>query len=189
MPSWSASRGSYRLLPDEVDAMFGLATELRGLVVEGLRAAQEAGRIPLGVDPMVGFWEELKRARHKDAETRFLFGFGAARPLGEADRVELGRRLHVEAGRLACRDEPGALYEVSGVLEAGRVAAGVTRTRLARGCEDPTRVLNVVGMVMVTRKRLVSLRQVLHAGWREDSVVEAGRLAARWPAAMTGRGL
>jgi hypothetical protein len=183
MPSLSES--TYRLSADECVAVAGLSRELRSLVTEGLRAAKASGRLPEG-DPIVGFYEELGRVKHRDTDTRYLIGFGAAQPLLRSDRELLGGRLHVDPDRLACPDDPVSLYEVGCFLDDCRDSAGLWRRTLAAGCRDATRVLNVVGMPLVQRKREVTLVKILHAAWRSDSREQAALLAARWPLAVTG---
>lgn len=188
MPVWvSEDRRSYRLEPHEVPAVFGLSGELGRLVLSGLAAARRDGRLPAGVDPVLGFYGELKRKR-KDAAVRFLLGFGAAAPLGEADRVVLAERMHVSEGWLACDADPCSLYELSCRMSGVRDAMGEQRRVLARGLSDPARCLNVLGMVSTQRPVVASLKQVLHCAWRtESAAADVAGLVERWPDAVAGR--
>lgn len=164
--------------------MWGLSTDLRLLVFEGLAAAVEAGRAASEVHARAEF--ERRRDRAK-AATLDLIGFGLAAPLRPGDRKLLAARMLLEEGELECGREAGELYRVSDVLERTRNAMGKKRRSLVKGTLDPERCFYLMGMATTQRPTVSTLRGILHAAWRSDSIVQADVLAARWPLGVAGR--
>lgn len=184
MPSYDpADRRSYRLTDPEVEAMWGLSTELLVAVEEGLAAAVVDGKAASAAHARAEF--DRRQGRRKGA-TLNLLGFARAKPLRDADIVLLADRMLLAHAELTAGEGCWGLYRLACRLEETREAMGRTRRALMRGTVDPQRCYSVIGMAAVQRPTVRTLRSILHAAWRRDSVAVADGLAARWPAAIGG---
>jgi hypothetical protein len=184
MPVFDPSdRRSYRLLPAEVEAVWGLSGELLALVEEGLACAIRSGRAVSPAHAKAEF--ERRQGRAKPAVLDLL-GFAQARPLRAKDRALLADRLVLDEGELEVGGEPVALYELACRLEAARFGRGKFRRWLVAKTVDPQRCFALLGMASTKRPRPATLRGIVHSAWRDDAAVQARLLAARWPLAMMG---